>query len=137
MGRVACATERGTRSFARSHGGRKPGDGEGVGGFLQLSLPLPPRHRGPAWAESTSRHAAMASPEWLGCIWVRRAAELSVPGPRVSVCQALGVGRGAGGLGALVCPLRGSDLACRVVLAALPRGPGTAEAETDRDTEST
>jgi hypothetical protein len=36
-----------------------------------------------------------------------------------------------------VRPLRGSDLACRVVLAALPRGSRTAAAETDRDTEST
>src|SRR6266478_653903 len=82
------------------------------------------------------RHSALASPGWLGCIWGRRTAELSVPSPRVSVCQALGVGRGAGGLGALLCPIRGSDLARRVVLAALPRGPRTAAAATDRDTES-
>ena len=53
---------------------------------------------------------------------------LTVPGPRVSVCQALGMGRVVGGVGALVRPLHWSDLARRVVLAALPSGPRTAAA---------
>jgi hypothetical protein len=83
------------------------------------------------------RTSALASSGGLGCLRVRRAAELSVPGPRVSVCQALGMGCVVGGVGALVRPLHWSDLARRVVLAALPSGPSTLAAETNRDPEST
>jgi hypothetical protein len=56
------------------------------------------------------------------------AAALRVPGPRISVCQGLGVGCIDGGVGALVRSLHGSGLARRAVLAAQPRGPRTAAA---------
>src|SRR3982074_1718018 len=57
---------------------------------------------GPTGRGRVFRTSALASSGGLGCLRVRRAAELSVPGPRVSVCQALGMGRVVGGVGALV-----------------------------------